>query len=89
MPCRVENSLKSFAFRDPDPPMYKFLFSRFQAWVMLQSNAMCNVSLPELLNTVNKSGNVRPYYIYALRLTRSFFFFCLLTGREDVVTTHD
>ncbi|XP_014485397.1 PREDICTED: uncharacterized protein LOC106744631 isoform X2 [Dinoponera quadriceps] len=30
-----------------------------EAWVMLQSNAMCNVSLSDLLNTVNKSEMCR------------------------------
>ncbi|EFN79211.1 uncharacterized protein LOC105187980 isoform X2 [Harpegnathos saltator] len=30
-----------------------------EAWVMLQSNAMCNVSLSDLLNTVNKSEACR------------------------------
>lgn len=37
---------------------------------MLQSNAMCNVSLPDLLNTVNKSGNVRIYVTFKYTLTR-------------------
>lgn len=31
---------------------------------MLQSNAMCNVSLSDLLNTVNKSGNVHIYVTF-------------------------
>lgn len=36
----------------------------FQAWVMLQTNTMCNnMPLSDLLNMVNKSGNIFIYQI--------------------------
>lgn len=35
-----------------------YFFFYLQAWTMLQSNAMCNASFSDLLNTVNKSGNI-------------------------------
>lgn len=40
----------------------------FQAWVMLQSSTVCNnMSLSDLLNTVNKFGNVCILYLYSIQ----------------------